>query len=244
MLSKSKPSAALLPVEPPGAFPLDAIKAAIDVEKFDVKPYLFDVGKFDVAVLTPIIKYQLQTEGSVKAAREKEKRTRKGRQAVRGTFQPLEDLKGWAEYVGEYKPVLMIRARPELAETTGSLFLRALVSPYLPAKIRFKTDFYKMKLMCGSKEIEPILPGKIAHVIDVQAPFVNATDATYEGLYFYPHDAVSPSCGQVTLNLFSEKDPNKAQQKVLNQQTVNRVWADFGPYRDKSGMSATTKPVN
>jgi len=244
MSVKPKPSAALLPVEPQDTFPLESIKSAIAVEKFDTKPYIFGAGKFDVAIITPILYYRLQTESELRAVREKEKRTKKSQQAVRGTFRPLEDLKNWAEYVGEYQPVLLIRARPKLAETTGSLFLRVLVSPYIPAKVRFKTDFYKMKLLCGSKEIEPIQPGKVAHLIDVQGPFVNATDATYEGVYVYPYDAISSSCGQVALQLFSEKDPNKSEQKILDTRTLEHVSADFAPYASVHAAAASSKSPN
>jgi hypothetical protein len=31
----------------------------------------------------------------------------------------------------------------------------------IPAKMRFKTDFYKMRLKCGDQEVEPIQPGKL-----------------------------------------------------------------------------------
>jgi len=60
---------------------------------------------------------------------------------------------------------------------------------------------------------------------------VNITDATYRGFYSYPADAISPTCGQITLELYAEKDPNKPTVKVLSEKTVERVWSDFQPYR-------------
>jgi hypothetical protein len=227
----SKTVGALLPVEPAGEFPIEAIKAAADIEKFDVKPYRLDVDKFDVTLITPILRYRYLAS-EVRAGKEKEKRTKKSQTAVKGTFQPLDDLKNWGEYAGQYKPVLMVRATPEFAETTGSIFLRGLVSPYIPAKLRFKADFYKMKLFCGSREIEPIHPGKIAHVVDMQSRFVNATDATYEGLYVYPYDAINDNCGEVRLELFTEKEPNKVHEKKLSISSMQKVAADFRPFRD------------
>jgi hypothetical protein len=101
--------------------------------------------------------------------------------------------------------------------------------------MKFKTDFLRMELFCGSKLIAPILPGKIAHVIDVRNPFVRATDATYEGLYTYPVDAFSPDCGGVTLKVYSEKQPKEATVKVLDQKTVARVWGDFEGWRQRAG---------
>ncbi|MCV4677463.1 hypothetical protein OFC08_31765, partial [Escherichia coli] len=81
------------------------------------------------------------------------------------------------------------------------------------AKLRFKTDFYRMRLMCGDKEVEPIHPAKIAHILSESNYFVSIKDATFEGMYSYPPDAISPSCGKVTLELYSEKEPNKANRK-------------------------------
>lgn len=113
----------------------------------------------------------------------------------------------------------------------------------MPAKLRFKADFYKMKLECGSHEVMPILPGKIAHVVDVRSGLVNATDATYEGFYEYPADSIGPACGHVTLTIYGEKDPNKAFTKALDEKTVDRVVEDFAPYRaqHKTGLTQETR---
>jgi hypothetical protein len=93
-------------------------------------------------------------------------------------------------------------------------------------------EFYKMKLACGSKEILPISPGKIAHVVDVRTGPVNATDATYEGFYEYPAGSIGPSCGEVTLTLYSDKDPNKA---ILKQKRHFRLPRDLIASARKEG---------
>jgi hypothetical protein len=103
------------------------------------------------------------------------------------------------------------------------------------ARMRFKTDFYKMRLLCGGKEIQPIQPAKIPLVFDENNRFVNVTDAAYSGLYTYPYKAVSPSCGTVVLELYSEKNPEKATVKTLGKKTVTRVWTDFEPYARQVG---------
>jgi S1-C subfamily serine protease len=235
MLIVKRPVSSLLPVEPTNSFPIDALKSILSQEKFDAKPYFFGEGDFDISLITPPLKYRAERESEMRAAKEKNKRNRKSELAVQGSFRPLDDLKNWEQYIGEYKPVLLIRATPRLRETGGSIFLRSLAASggayNVPAKMRFKTDFYHMKLMCGSKEISPILPGKIAHVVDVRNGLINATDATYEGFYEYPADAIAPSCGQVSLVLFSEKKPEAAITKNLNDKTVGRIFDDFGPYR-------------
>jgi S1-C subfamily serine protease len=242
MAGSKRPSAALLPVEPTDPFPIDAIKSTLLQEKFDARPYSTGIGDFELVMITPPLKYRAEKESEIRAAKEKGKRNRKSQVAVQDSFRPLDDLKNWEVYVGEYKPVLLIRATPKLRETGGSIFLRSLAASggayNVPAKMRFKADFYKMKLECGAKEIIPIIPGKIAHVVDVRSGLVNATDATYEGLYEYPADSIGPSCGTVTLTLFGEKDPNKAFTKKLDEKTVTRVFEDFAPYRaERSSQS-------
>jgi S1-C subfamily serine protease len=240
----AKPSIALLPVEPTTPFPIDAIKDTLLSEKFDAKHYALGIGDFRVEVVTPPLRYWLERESEMKAAKEKGKRTRKNSEAVQETFRPLDDLKNWAEYTGEYQPVIWVRATPKFGETGGSILRRSLIGGLSgtgyggAATMRFKTDFYKMRLHCGDKEVAPIQPGKIAHVLDVHNYFVNATDATYEGFYTYPPDAISPSCGQVVLEIYSEKKPESAATKVLDEKTVNKVWEDFAPYRTASSQVA------
>ncbi len=74
--------------------------------------------------------------------------------------------------------------------------------------------------------------------MNVNNAFMNITDASYEGLYTYGPDAISPSCGTVTLKIYTEKEPDKAEIKVLDRKTVEHVWSDFATYR------AITKSAN
>jgi len=233
-VATSKPPSELLPNEPTDTYPVEAIKASAFQEKFKTDPYVFSIGDYDVAVITPVLRYRgLSSE--VKAAKEKEKRTRKSATAVQGTFEPLDDLKGWKEYLGQYSPVLLIQASPKLKETFWSAFGRGMAASrgYAsgPAKLHFKTDFYKMKLLCGSEEVQPLMPGKAERVLDVNNTAVRVTDATFDGFYVYPFDAIHPECGTVTLQLFSEKNPNEPKMKQLETKTVMAVFNDFEPYR-------------
>ena len=56
-------------------------------------------------------------------------------------------------------------------------------------------------------------------------------DTTFQGRYVYLPDAMSPACGGVVLEIFSEKDPNAPVTKPVEAATVERVWADLEPYR-------------
>jgi hypothetical protein len=191
------------------------------------------------------LKYHYEEGARVQAEKEKEKRTKKNADAVVGTFRPLDELRNWQEYAGQYRPVIFVEANPKLRETVGSAFLRGLASANGgyggPARMKFKTDFYRMKLLCGDREIQPIQPAKIASVLNVHNPFVNVTDATYAGLYVYPYDAISSDCEKVTLQLFSEKAPDKPESKVLDPKTVAQVATDFEPFR-KGQIELTSAP--
>jgi hypothetical protein len=92
-----------------------------------------------------------------------------------------------------------------------------------------------MWLLCGDKVVDPIHPGKIAHLVNSNNMFISVNDATYEGFYSYPADAISTSCGKVTLEVYSEKNPAKPDIKVLDPKTVTLIEKDFAPYlKDKS----------
>jgi Trypsin-like peptidase domain len=245
MKDAALPSARLLPVEPSDPYPLDSLKEMSKPAKFDRKPYVFTEGSFDVALGTPVLQYEVQGEVGRTAAQEKSKRTKKRNKSAEGTFEPLQDLPEWAEYVGEYKPVLLVQAAPQLRETFLSVLGREL-APSIDLiggapRLKFRTDFYRMKLLCGDKEVEPIQPGKAATIVNAHNSFVNATDATYVGIYSYPPDAISPSCGKVTLQIYSEKEPDKSESKDLDQKSIDRVWNDFRPYLAVHGNTGNSQ---
>jgi S1-C subfamily serine protease len=229
-----RPLAKLLAVDPIDTFPIEAIKEVANAKKFDASRYLLGMGDFTVTFLTPTLKYRMETEAEREAAKTHGKRSQK-EGAVQGTFRPFEDIRGWREYVGDYKPILIIRATPALVEGFWSAVGRGVAANYgvrAQARMHFKSDFYKMRLMCGDREVEPIHPAKIAHILSESNYLISVKDATYEGFYSYPADAITPQCGKVTLELFSEKNPTEAKTKVLDEKTVTKIAADFAPYLD------------
>jgi hypothetical protein len=195
------------------------------------------MGDYDVAIITPVLRYR-HYSSEVRAARQKEKRNRKSQAAVANRFQPLDDLKNWEEYVGQYEPVILIQASPKLKETFWSAFSRGMAASqgYVtgPASMHFKTDFYKMKLFCGSMEVQPLMPGKAERVLDVNNALIRVTDVTFDGLYEYPADSIKPDCGKVRLEISSEKEPDKPKVKELDGKTVSTVFNDFQSYREQN----------
>jgi S1-C subfamily serine protease len=231
-VSGTAPAADLLPVEPAATFPIDALRKVLEQKKFDSKPYQFDAGDYWVQLVTPPLRYYWAEEDKIRAAKARDKRNKK--ESEQPSSDAPDDLKNWGEYVGEYKSVITVRAFPKIKETAGSMWRRGLLAGggvTGKATVRFKTDFSRMKLKCGEKEIQPIHPGRIQVVFDETAN-VNFTDESYAGMYSYPPDAISPSCGQVSLELYSEKNADApAAVKILEEKTVSRVWTDFEPYR-------------
>ena len=200
------PSKELLPVEPPDHFPAEALRALLSREKMDTKPYFFDAGEFQIAVYTPMMNYFLRHEDEMNAARKAAKRTG----GDPSQAKPPETALAGAQ---DYEPVIVVRVRPKFS---------------VMFKVKFKNGFQKMRLLCGGKEIPPIDPGRREFELYARGKTV---DTTFEGMYKYPPDAISPSCGGVTLEIFSEKDPNTPVTKPFDAETIQRVWNDFEPYR-------------
>jgi len=236
--STTVPSTDLLPVEPTVTFPIDALKEAASRKKFKIYPYVFSEGDYNVAIITPILKYRLEYHGEAAAAASKR---RKSSRSAAVAWEPLDDLHNWAEYAGEYEAVIQVRAAPKLKESFGSAFARGLAANYggmlAPAKLHYKADFYRMVLSCGGKEITPIQPSKVVAMLDVHNGLVNITDAAYEGFYTYPADAISPSCGEVTLDIYSEKNVLKAKVRKMSSETLEQVWNDFAAYRGATSQN-------
>lgn len=154
MASMEKPPARFLPVDPTDIFPLEAIKEVAAAKKFDTSPYFTSVGSFDVLLLTPMLKYRIQTEAEREAAKTREKRNKK-EGAVQGTFRPFDNFFAWREYVGDYKPILIIRATPELGLSFWSALGRGIMASYgiyIPARLRFKADFHRMRHFAERKK--------------------------------------------------------------------------------------------
>ena len=201
------PSAALLPVEPADYYPADYLRGLLAQEKMDTKPYHFDLGQFQVAFLTPPVSYFLRHEDDMAAARKAAKRAGGDPSQAKPPSEALEDAQ-------EYRPVVFIRVRPKL----GVMF-----------KIKFKNGFQSLRLLCGGKEVAPIDPGRSE--FELRDERGRTMDTTFQGHYSYLPDAISPACGNVVLEVYSEKEPTIAISKTIEPATLERIWADLEPYR-------------
>jgi S1-C subfamily serine protease len=229
-MTGAPPSAELLPVEPAETFPFETVGQLAPGEKLDTRPYQFGAGDFEVVIFTPLINFRLDQEEARAAEKERQKRARKS--GAEAAPMPVAEVKDWEKKQEKYKPLIHIRVNPKLRETGGSIFMSIMTRGTTPATLKFKTDFHHLRLLCGGKEVPPIHPGKIARQLNEHNYFVNVSDAAYQGFYVYGPDAISPSCGQVTLEIYPQKDSTVPTTKALEAKTVTRVWSDFEPYRN------------
>jgi hypothetical protein len=250
LLSERPPSKTLLPVEPTTKYPVPALKHASQSKdlKRNTKKYFLDAGDFNVSIVTPPLKYMITTSGDREAAKELNKRLAKAKSTL--TLNPLDGLHNWAEYTSEkYDALIYIRAQSRLHETFMSGLSRSMAAVGGvyggPARLKFKTDFGRMRLLCDGTEVEPVHPGKIAYMINESNFFVRVSDASYEGFYTYQPDAISPSCHQMVLQIESVTKPGKPVVTPLNRKLVQRIWDDFEPYRASLATKGSdVRPAN
>jgi len=123
----------------------------------------------------------------------------------------FEELRNWAGYVRGDKPVLFVYAAPRSGES--------------------RTEFDKMRLFCGEREVEPIHPAKVVQ-------FITSDDVTFRGIYAYSPTAISADCGTVTLEIHS--GGNKPRIRELDRKVIARVDEDFSAYYQKYGRPSLT----
>jgi hypothetical protein len=90
----------------------------------------------------------------------------------------------------------------------------------LPALKRLKSGFERLQVFCGRTEVTPIHPFKL----ELR---VSETEAVYEGLYAFDPAALGPQCSSVTLVLYSEKAPEKADTRVVDPTTLQQIRRDL-----------------
>jgi len=220
------PDGANLPVEPVRPFPVNALKETVQRRTGSLSPYQMSSSDFDVNFITPVMTYgaEYQTE----QARERERRRGAPTPGGDPTFvRPLMDFSNWSEYVAEFPPVLLVRVTPKLVEGFWTTVARGAARTQgvaLPPIKHVKSGFSRMRAFCGEAEVTPIHPFKLEQR-------VSETDAIYEGLYVFDPGALGPQCATVKLVLYSEKEPEKADTRVVDPKVVEQIWQDFEPYR-------------
>ncbi len=202
------PSAAQLPVESLRPFPpIESAGVGVKGGAGSPKPYQLATSEFDVEFITPV---------QVRAS-----------QAAQASGVRQFGFGNWSAYVDEVPPVLLIRVTPRFVESFWARVARGAVMTQgvsLPPLKRPKSNFERMRAMCGNAEIVPVHPFTLKHRL-------TGKDTIVEGLYAFDPEALTPACATVTLQLFSEKDPQKADTLVVDVKLIQQIWQDFAPHR-------------
>lgn len=237
----AKPPSQLIPVEPIDFYPTEELKSRVDVKKFDDRPYKTEAGKYQITMLTPALKYYIIEKDRIELARRQAKKKNEINLGPEG--KPVDsfyNLRNWAEYVSQMRPVVHILAIPEVKATGKSLFFGALMagvgamggSPvFSPLDFKFKADFEEMLLTCDGKPITPIQRGKIEYVAPMQSYLKIKTRSAYAGIYTYSADSFQPGrCKQLELQVISDENPTAPEKRIIEPSSVQKVWSDFDAY--------------
>lgn len=216
MNDAAPPSATRLPIDPLKSFPADALKDSVTRRAGNLNPYQMTTAAFDVAFITPVHVYgvQFQTE------------QQRGRALT--APRPVFEFGNWSEYVADVHSVLLVRVTPKMVErfwtTVGRVAARTQGMDIPPIK-HIKSGFLRMRVLCGETEVTPIHP----FTLEMR---ISEKEAVDEGLYVFDAAALGPQCGTVKLELYSEKEPAKADIKVVDPRILTQIWQDFAPYRE------------
>ena len=135
-----------------------------------------------------------------------------------GNASPLADVANWNDYIRDVPPVLLIRISPQFEESFWKMLARGAAATQgmqLPPLKSFTANFLKMRAYCGETEVTPI------HPLIIERP-VAENASIREGLYVYALDAFG-QCPSVRLALYSQKEPNKADTKILDPKLFQQV---------------------
>ena len=226
MQDASAPNGTHLPVEPALPFPEAALKDAVEHRAGSLNPYQISSSAFDVAFITPLLIYGAQYQAEQTRAPARTGNTRM-QDVGQGLVRPLMDFRNWSEYVADYPPVLLVRVTPKLVESFWTTVARGAAQTQgvaIPAIKRPKSGFARMQAFCGDTEVTPIHPFKL----ELR---VTENDTMYEGLYAFDPGAFGPQCASVKLVLYSEKEPEKGDTRVVEPRIVQQIWQDFASYR-------------
>jgi S1-C subfamily serine protease len=225
-LSGAAPLAATrLPVDPARPYPASALENPARGTTPSAAVPVMASSDFDVAFLTPPMVHRGRQRsgwtGGAPSGRSPEAEERLGR---------LTEFGAWSEYFTGLPAVLIVRATPKMVEGFWKRLGREAArtqGAVLPAFKDFKTSFHHMRATCGGVEVTPIHPFVLEHR-------VNEKNVIREGLYVFDADALGPECGTVTLSLYSEAQPERADTLTPTRTIIDQLWKDFAAYRATS----------
>jgi hypothetical protein len=225
MLSGAAPPAATrLPGEPARPYPAGALEDKPRGTTTNATVPLVSSADFDVAFLTPPMLHRARQRSGwtgAQSGRSPEAEARLGR---------LTEFGAWSDYFTTLPAVLVVRVTPKLVEGFWKRLGREAArtqGAVLPPFKDFKTSFRHMRVTCAGIEVTPIHPFVLEHRMTEK-------NVVREGLYVFDPDAFGLQCGTVTLSVYSEAQPERADTLTPTRTVVDQIWNDFAPYRATS----------
>jgi S1-C subfamily serine protease len=220
------PSGVSLPVEPLRTVPPAALEDAARRRAALSIPYQMSSADFDIAFITPVLSHAAASRWK-QAAGGGRRGTPRSPDDASERIRLLTDFGHWSDYFTDFPPVLLVRVTPKLAEGFWTRVARGAAGTQgvvLPPMKRLTSGFRRLAAFCGTTAVTPIQPFTLAHR-------VSENNTIHEGLYVFDPAALGPHCGTVRLMLYSDKDPGKADTRVVDPGVLQRIWEDFAPYR-------------
>jgi hypothetical protein len=223
--STQPPEATQLLVEPARPFPAAALEIAPKGTTPNATVPVLSSPDFDVAFITPPMVHRARQRSGWtggQTGRTPEAEAHIGR---------LTEFGAWSEYFANLPPVLVVRVTPKMVESFWKRLGREAARTQganLPAFKDFKSGFHRMRASCAGVEVTPIHPFVLEHR-------VSEKNVIREGLYVFDPDTFGPQCGTLTLSLYSEAQPTRADTLAPTRAVLDQAWNDFAPYRATSG---------
>ena len=224
MTNATPPGGAHLPIEPDWSLPADAFKDAAQRRVGSLSPYQVTSQGFDVAFITPVMIFGSRYQAELLSRRNSGGRPRSVEPVI---TTRLLDFGSWSEYLDDVLPVLLVRVTPRMVEGFWQSVARGAAytqGAAIPAFKHAKSGFARLVAYCGDNEVTPIHP----FVLEQQA---QNGDQITEGLYVFDPGAFGPQCGTVRMVLYSEKEPDKPETRVVEPGVLQRITQDFALYR-------------
>ncbi len=225
------PDARKLPVEDPYRFDPEALRALAIERSPEPKAYHVEAGKIDVYFVTPVLLANVVIQEEREAA---EGRAKRRKEELDVQDKPGQQFYAWQKDADNFRPVVRIVARPETKTKMGSAFRASLIGGGLA--FAFKTDFEKMELKRGAEVIEPIHPGRVKQVVNVEGA-ATMKDIGYFGYYEYAPE-VFEGTAPLTLTVWEEGLPTP-RVLTLTPELVAMIGGDFAPYLQHRRDAAT-----
>ncbi len=229
-----------LPVMPKEHLSVTALKAYADTTDVTLYRGFSDIslGGFALTVQTPAQTFVALKVYENDVAKDRKKREAKAGLSEEERYSEVREYRDWAEYVGvPTTPVVAIAIIPKVGETGGSLFARAMISPYLQATYKFRGDVKGAEVFRNGELVEAIKGGHAPMKVLVDNRWVSLKDVADQGFYAYDAELLRPDSSgmapSIVVAVQDLKSPKKLKCREIPAEVVARAWNDFeGFYRE------------